>query len=1140
MASNHEVFRKECATCVTSRGTGKQHRRVHHPEAYVLTADVAGPLAKGLDTTSKGTMGKNLKYLLAVKYVVPKSFITMHTGSKPPDDDGCPAEQPAEEGTPTREQGKLLEELFGPEDLAMQDNKEAEVEIGEDILPSAAIVPEEPGELDEYVLSEEEGGDEESPAADSAPQDVVMEAGDCLPPELTYLTFGVGLPNNQSGTVKRALQDVVLYLQMHGFPIYRFHADKGEFFNHGLRNWLREQGVYATWSEVGIPQGNGRAESTVRWLKDRVRTLLVGGKLPTRLWPVAAAAAAAQQRARVLNWRSCLAAPFGATVYLKKKAFDRDGPQRREHALESKWTKGVYVGLSTILRHGHLVYIPAEGDEREKFLHTAHVRANLIDPGEPEEVLYEEDSKPRRRLSTKSNPVGIEMRSIVLSKSEAMQMATDKSEQLLCDWNLEQACSLVKELARSSFFDDKKFGVYRHGGTVGWMMGIREYPSLSKVLARLVTEQCPEAVFTSVLVSCNTPKTMHKDLNNDVCTHNYVIPLAVPETGGELWIELKEGDTVQGKIEQRLAGGRQVYGQLRALRTGEAIWFGPRRFHEVADWTGERIVIIAYTPDCLGKLSQEDIQALYDHEFPIPLSQLPECNGDHPGGEGTPAMAFAAVQEDDGSSGYQKADSQQDVSWQMYLDLNPGMVQVATSDSLRRSPSIQKAEVGFTRNIEEVLSKLSGPLDVVHNVSPDEVMANLDAWRPAIVKEMQGIEVAIERLSPGTESRKRWLNLPGAQKLPMKFVFTIKPNDAAKPEDRLTWYKRKARMVICGNLARAEESSLYAETAPAEAVRMALTVASKNRWLVAILDVVAAFIKTPLGRLPTDPIIVAQPPRLLEVLGLSERMELWGLIRALYGLREAPMLWTNYRDATLRSMRAPKGLSWQQGRAITSWWSLRDQQGVVVAVVVVYVDDFMICGPRDIVEEISTIIKETWDTSEISVLGPGCVVRFLGMELHRAGEADDEIYVHQQGYIQELLRSHSVRPNQLDRVPITKELATLPDVCEGAEEDQVRRSQQLTGEVLWLSQRTRPDLAFATSMMASMCTKTPQQTIDIGLKSLGYLQRTMGYQLKIKWSEKPLVMFCDAAYAPQSSRSHGGWLVTYGGYRLCGGVEGKV
>ena len=367
VASNHEAFKKECATCVASRGTGKQHRRVHHPEAYVLTADVAGPLAKGLDPTSKGTMGKNLRYLLAVKYVVPKAFITLHTGGKPPDDDGCPKDKPKDEAAITKEQEQLLEELFGPEDPPKQDGEDAELEVLQDTIVPSGPIPEVPGELDEYVLSaEEEDDEEEAPIAETEPQDVVMSTGDCLPPELTYLTFGVGLPNNQAGTVKKALQDVVLYLQMPGFPIYPFHADKGEFFNHGLRNWLREQGVFATWSEVGVPQGNGRAESTVRWLKDRVRTLLLGASLPTRLWPVAAAAAAAQQRGRVLNWRSCLAAPFGVTVHLKRKAFDRDGPQRREHALESKWTTGIYVGLSTILHHGHLVFIPAAGEERER------------------------------------------------------------------------------------------------------------------------------------------------------------------------------------------------------------------------------------------------------------------------------------------------------------------------------------------------------------------------------------------------------------------------------------------------------------------------------------------------------------------------------------------------------------------------------------------------------------------------------------------------------------------------------------------------------------------------------------------------------------------------------------------------------
>ena len=92
------------------------------------------------------------------------------------------------------------------------------------------------------------------------------------------------------------------------------------------------------------------------------------------------------------------------------------------------------------------------------------------------------------------------------------------------------------------------------------------------------------------------------------------------------------------------------------------------------------------------------------------------------------------------------------------------------------------------------------------------------------------------------------------------------------------------------------------------------------------MDIVAAFLRTPLGRSQSDPVIIAQPPRLLETLGLSEGFELRGLVRALYGLRESPMLWGSHRDDTLRALRPPRELKWQQGRAISlvvSTWRAR-------------------------------------------------------------------------------------------------------------------------------------------------------------------------------------------------------------------------
>ena len=133
-------------------------------------------------------------------------------------------------------------------------------------------------------------------------------------------------------------------------------------------------------------------------------------------------------------------------------------------------------------------------------------------------------------------------------------------------------------------------------------------------------------------------------------------------------------------------------------------------------------------------------------------------------------------------------EEEQAEDWSMYLDLNPGFVKIADANAFPEViPKRHKAEVVYTRNIESILANLTGPLDVTYIVSPEEVMANLEAWRPAIVKEVKGVEIAIERLLPGTEARETWFNTPRVQRLPMKLVFTIKPNSGAVSTDPSTW-----------------------------------------------------------------------------------------------------------------------------------------------------------------------------------------------------------------------------------------------------------------------------------------------------------------------------------------------------------------
>ena len=55
---------------------------------------------------------------------------------------------------------------------------------------------------------------------------------------------------------------------------------------------------------------------------------------------------------------------------------------------------------------------------------------------------------------------------------------------------------------------------------------------------------------------------------------------------------------------------------------------------------------------------------------------------------------------------------------------------------------------------------------------------------------------------------------------------------------------------------------------------------------------------------------------------------------------------------------------------------------------------------------------------------------------------------------------------------------------------QLKRAQVLTGELLWLSGRSRPDIMHSVATMSSLCVKNPELVERIGLRVLGYLKNT--------------------------------------------------
>ena len=85
-------------------------------------------------------------------------------------------------------------------------------------------------------------------------------------------------------------------------------------------------------------------------------------------------------------------------------------------------------------------------------------------------------------MVTKTDPREIDMRAVEKISEDIQELSTTKAGELLAQWTTDGALSLVSTLAARGFFQSKKFGVYRHGGTVGWLNGLVEYREVAEAL----------------------------------------------------------------------------------------------------------------------------------------------------------------------------------------------------------------------------------------------------------------------------------------------------------------------------------------------------------------------------------------------------------------------------------------------------------------------------------------------------------------------------------------------------------------------------------------------------------------------------------------------------------------------------------
>ena len=169
-------------------------------------------------------------------------------------------------------------------------------------------------------------------------------------------------------------------------------------------------------------------------------------------------------------------------------------------------------------------------------------------------------------------------------------------------------------------------------------------------------------------------------------------------------------------------------------------------------------------------------------------------------------------------------------------------------------------------------------------------------------------------------------------------------------------------------------------------------------------------------------------------------------------------------------------------------------------------------------------------------------VRFCGFELKWADE--NRLQVAQPSYTRDLLQRHGVKNKKA--VPMSR--IEVPEALEETvTAEEIKAAQALTGELLWLATRSRPDLSFAVAQMGRQVSKRPRWAVQVGQGILEYLAGTpdlgLMYEgrqgdrgpegnLPIPRHEKLIESFSDISFAPQGERSLQGILTCVGGAPL--------
>ncbi|CAL2265939.1 unnamed protein product [Prunus armeniaca] len=303
--------------------------------------------------------------------------------------------------------------------------------------------------------------------------------------------------------------------------------------------------------------------------------------------------------------------------------------------------------------------------------------------------------------------------------------------------------------------------------------------------------------------------------------------------------------------------------------------------------------------------------------------------------------------------------------------------------------------------------------------------------------------------------------------------------------------KNKARLVAKGYSQKPgiDFNETFAPVARLDTVRALVALAAQKNWKLFQLDVKSAFLNGVLS----EEVYVDQPSGFV-IQGSEDKV--YRLKKALYGLKQAPRAW--YEEINSYFTRA----GFHRSLSEATLYTKRSSSGILI--VSLYVDDIIYTGSsKEMMLEFKDEMMRQYEMTDLGLLH-----HFLGLGVL---QTDTCIFLHQKKYAKTLLDKFGLKDCKSVATPLAvNEKLSKVDGSDLADETLYR---QMVGSLLYLT-ATRPDIMFASSLLARFMHNPTKKHMGTAKRVLRYIQGTISYGIAYeKGKGAVLIGYCDSDWS---------------------------